>query len=247
MAELTRRSILATLPALALAGLGASTVFADPTAGDAGLMSYFKSSYDAGKGEYALPKLPYEYNALEPHIDAQTMELHHSKHHNAFVTYLNTALKALKELDYANADGRVVEALQRDLSFNAGGHVMHTIFWGVMAPNCGGPASGKIGGLIDSTFGNFENFKTYFTKVAMSIKGSGWAVLCQDLSTGRLMTSAMGDQDTRLIAGTLPLLAIDVWEHAYYLKYQNKRADYVAAWFNTINWSAVNTLAIGAG
>jgi superoxide dismutase, Fe-Mn family len=199
-------------------------------------------------GQYALPKLPYAYAALEPHIDAMTMEIHHSRHHKAYVDNANRALKLLSEIQGADADPRVVESLQRDIAFNVGGHVLHTLFWATMSPktdatpNVGGAPVGKIAGLIDSTFKSYDNFKAYFSKVAMSVKGSGWAILVHCPMTDRLMTFSLGDQDTRHAAGTRILLGVDVWEHAYYLKYQNKRADYVAAWFNTIHWDAVNEL-----
>ncbi len=247
----SRRSLLASIPAVAGIAAIPTALFAQMQGGESGdaskmkaspLMSYFAGSYDAAKGEYALPKLPYAYEALEPHIDAQTMTLHHTKHHQAYVDNGNKALKTMRELKGADVEPRMVEALQRDLSFNLGGHMMHTLFWAIMAPNAGGTPNGRSAELIDKAFGSFDNFNAYFGKVATSVKGSGWAVLAHDPHADHLFTFAMGDQDLRLPAGAVPVLAIDVWEHAYYLKYQNKRADYVNAWWNVVNWNAVNEL-----
>jgi superoxide dismutase, Fe-Mn family len=241
-----RQLLLGSVPAALFSG----SVFSHlASAAPAAPGAYYspKNFFDAG--EWKLPKLPYDYNALEPHIDAQTMELHHSKHHNAYVTNGNKALKAMSELDPATADLRVIESLQRDISFNLGGHALHSSFWGCMGPGAdgkmGGEPTGKIAEYITATFGSYDKFKAYFTKVAMSVKGSGWAVLSAHPVSRQLFTSAIKDQDSNLVAGALPILLIDVWEHAYYLKYQNKRADYVAAWFNTINWSNVNMLVGG--
>ena len=242
----SRRSILAAgVPATLLALAGTSLARQDPAAPAAGMASggklakLFAASH--ANGEYKLPPLPYAVDALEPHIDKATMELHHGKHHQSYVTNLNNALKKMSALK-PDADNSTVEALQRDISFNAGGHYMHTLFWGVMGPNAGGSPVGELAKMIDATFGSFDNFKAYFTKVALTVKGSGWGVLSFDPIAQRLFTSAMGDQDTRLAAGTIPLIAIDVWEHAYYLKYQNRRADYIAAWFNTIDWAEAELL-----
>jgi superoxide dismutase, Fe-Mn family len=241
----TRRGFLAgALPAAMLAGM----LWEQP-AGAAVALPYFAPSNFFSNGEWTLPKLSYDYAALEPHIDSATMELHHSKHHKAYVTNLNKALKTMNELKADEADPRVVESLQRDISFNMGGHALHSTFWGIMGPDSkaqmGGEPSGTIATAITNQFGGFANFKTYFTQVAMSIKGSGWAVLALSPVSRQLVTMALKDQDGSHAAGTLPVLLVDVWEHAYYLKYQNRRADYVAAWFNTINWSAVNMLMGG--
>jgi Fe-Mn family superoxide dismutase len=237
----TRRDMLAMTVPAALLGMTGLSAFAQDTAAAASpLTDLFKGMY--ADGEYRLPKLPYAYDALEPHIDAATMELHHSRHHNAYVTNLNRAMKEMAELNVDDADMHHIEGLQRDISFNAGGHVMHTLFWGIMAPNAGGAPVGAIADAINATFGSYERFAAYFSKVAISIKGSGWAVLALEPFGQRLVTYAMGDQDTRLISGAIPLLAVDVWEHAYYLKYQNRRGDYVKAWFNTIHWPTVDAI-----
>jgi Fe-Mn family superoxide dismutase len=247
----TRRDLLTTsIPAIAITGLFGSALFAQDQAahgehdhaahGAAG--GYFNPSNFFADGKWKLPKLPYEYNALEPHIDAQTMEFHHTKHHQSYVDNLNKALGKLKDLK--DAEPSAVEALQRDISFNFGGHTLHSIFWGIMGKDesgkMGGEPTGVIAQKINDTFGDFAAFKAYFTKIATSLKGSGWAVLAHSPVGDQLVTYAVKDQDSTHAPGTMPVLAIDVWEHAYYLKYQNKRADYVNAWFNTINWSAVN-------
>ena len=244
--SLSRRSVMtAAIPASLFALSGAAS-FAQvgkastENSGDGKLAKLFRAGFE--NGEYKLPPLPYASDALEPHIDKATMELHHGKHHQSYVTNLNKALKTLSQVKGAEIEPSAVEALQRDISFNAGGHFMHTLFWGIMGPNAGGTPVGTLAAAIDKTFGSFDNFKSYFTKVALSIKGSGWGVLAFDPISGQLMTFGMGDQDTRLAAGTIPLVAIDVWEHAYYLKYQNKRADYIAAWFSTIDWKEVELL-----
>ncbi|MFT3785318.1 MAG: superoxide dismutase [Tepidisphaeraceae bacterium] len=240
MSQTSRRSLLsASIPAALTMGFG-SALFAQDAASASPLANYFSSAFDREKHAYALPKLPYAYEALEPNIDAQTMTLHHTKHHQAYVDNANKALKLLREIKGADAEPRTVEGLQRDLSFNVGGHMLHTLFWAIMGPNAGGEPTGRAGELIKASFGDYANFKAYFTKVAMSVKGSGWALLVHDPLSDSLLTFALGDQDTRFAAGTVPILGVDVWEHAYYLKYQNKRADYVNAWFNTINWDAVN-------
>ncbi len=203
---------------------------------------YFDPSNFFAAGKWVLPKLPYGYDALEPHIDAQTMQIHHTKHHQAYVDNLNKAVAKMKELG-AEAEPSAVESLQRDISFNFGGHTLHSIFWGVMGKDesgkMGGEPTGAIAEKINAAFGSFAAFKGYFTKVATSLKGSGWAVLAHSPVSDQLVTYAVKDQDSTHAPGTMPILAIDVWEHAYYLKYQNKRADYVNAWFNTINWTSV--------
>ena len=208
--------------------------------------AYFSPSNFFANGEWKLPKLPYAYNALEPSIDAKTMEIHHTKHHQAYVTNLNKATKALKSIKGAEIEPNVVESLQRDISFNLGGHTLHSIFWAIIGPNAagkmGGDPSGTIAQKINATFGDYVNFKAYFTKVATSVKGSGWAVLAHSPIGDQLVTYSVKDQDSTHAPGTMPILGIDVWEHAYYLKYQNDRAAYVKAWFDTINWDNVNLL-----
>ncbi len=189
---------------------------------------------------FELPKLPYAYDALEPHIDAMTMEIHHSKHHNAYTTNLNAAIagtelegKSIEEILMACKDKPAVRN-------NGGGFWNHNLFWEVMAPNAGGHPTGDLAAAIDATFGSFDAFKEEFSKAAATRFGSGWAWLC--VVGGKLEVCSTPNQDNPLMGegcqGT-PILAIDVWEHAYYLKYQNRRPDYVNAFFNVINWDEV--------
>lgn len=190
---------------------------------------------------FELPKLPYAYDALEPHIDAMTMEIHHSKHHNAYTTNLNAAIagtelegKSIEEILMACKDKPAVRN-------NGGGFWNHNLFWEIMAPNAGGLPTGDLAAAIDATFGSFDAFKEEFSKAAATRFGSGWAWLC--VVGGKLEVCSTPNQDNPLMGegcqGT-PILAIDVWEHAYYLKYQNRRPDYVNAFFNVINWDEVS-------
>lgn len=236
----SRRDLLTrTVPAVALAGtvLGASELFAQD-APPAGLPAEgFKD------GKYVLPPLPYGYDALEPHIDAQTMELHHSKHHQAYVDGLNKALVALKEARAAkepiNPDK--LAGLSRDVSFNAGGHALHTAFFSTLKKDAGAlETGGPLGKALGEQYDSLDAFKAHFSAVAAGVKGSGWAVAWYEPIGGQIVITDSGDQDNRMIPGATPILLLDVWEHAYYLKYQNKRADYIKAWWNIVNWAAVN-------
>ena len=192
---------------------------------------------------FTLPDLPYAHNALEPHIDTQTMEIHHGRHHNAYVTNLNNALKdqaALegKSLDelLANNCAIVPDAIKGAVRNNGGGHANHSLFWQLLSPNGGGAPSGKIGAAINATFGSFDDFKVKFAAAGTTRFGSGWAWLTKDAS-GKLEVYSTGNQDSPTMEGKTPILALDVWEHAYYLKYQNKRPDYIAAWWSLVNWA----------
>jgi superoxide dismutase, Fe-Mn family len=192
---------------------------------------------------FQLPALPYANNALEPHIDAQTMEIHHDRHHNAYVTNLNNAVAGT---EFENMD---IDELMRNLSKvpedkrtavrnNGGGHSNHSIFWTIMGPNGGGEPTGAIADAIKQTFGSFDELKNQINAAGAGRFGSGWAWLSYD--NGQLKVESTPNQDSPLMEGRFPILGVDVWEHAYYLKYQNKRPDYLAAWWNTINWDAVN-------
>ena len=187
--------------------------------------------------EYTLPDLPYDYSALAPHISAQIMELHHSKHHNTYVTGANTANAALAEArdkgDLAN-----VNKLEKDLAFNLGGHVNHSIFWTNLTPETSEPV-GDLLEAIGRDFGDLEKFKAHFTATALGVQGSGWSVLAYDVIGQRLSVFQLFDQQGNVPFGLVPLLMLDVWEHAYYLDYQNVRADYVKAFWNIVNWSNV--------
>lgn len=188
--------------------------------------------------EYTLPDLPYDYSALQPSISGAIMELHHGKHHQAYVTGANTALSALAEArdkdDLAN-----VNKLEKDLAFNLGGHVNHSIFWTNMSPDGGDKPTGELAAAIDDQFGSFDKFAAHFTATALGVQGSGWSVLAYDSIGERLIVVQLFDQQGNLPAGIVPVLMLDVWEHAYYLDYKNVRADYVKAFWNIVDWSNV--------
>ncbi|TGE07570.1 superoxide dismutase [Hymenobacter fodinae] len=193
---------------------------------------------------FELPQLPYAYNALEPHIDAQTMEIHHTKHHQAYVTNLNNAIAGTE------LEGKSLEELMHNIAAapaavrnNGGGHWNHSLFWTILGPNGGGEPTGAIGEAITKAFGSYEKFKEEFTKAATTRFGSGWAWLCKQ-PDGSVQICSTPNQDNPLMPDTgckgIPVLGLDVWEHAYYLKYQNRRPDYIAAFYNAINWDEVN-------
>jgi superoxide dismutase, Fe-Mn family len=193
---------------------------------------------------HTLPPLPYPTSALEPHIDAQTMEIHHGKHHNAYVTNLNAALEKAPELadksleDLLRNLNSVPEAVRTAVRNNGGGHWNHSQFWRTMAPNAGGAPTGKLAAAIDAAFGDFERFKEAFNAAGVGRFGSGWVWLVNE--GGKLAITSTPNQDNPLMEGkSAPLLGNDVWEHAYYLKYQNRRPDYLKAWWNTVNWDEV--------
>lgn len=192
---------------------------------------------------FELPKLPYAYEALEPFIDAQTMTIHHTKHHQAYITNLNGALEKAPELaswsleDLVARLGDVPEAVRGVVRNHGGGTLNHNIFWEVMAPNAGGEPTGALAKAIESDFGGFANFKAEFEKAAVGRFGSGWAWLAKQGS--KLVVVSTANQDNPLTDGLKPLLGIDVWEHAYYLKYQNRRPEYVTNWWNVVNWEEV--------
>jgi Fe-Mn family superoxide dismutase len=194
---------------------------------------------------HQLPPLPYGFDALEPHIDAQTMQIHHDKHHAAYVNNLNAALEKHPDLQ-----SRSVEDLVRDLNKvpddirtavrnNGGGHVNHTMFWQIMGAKAGGSPSGALGDAIKASFGSFDGFKEQFAKAGVGRFGSGWAWLIE--GGGKLSIESTANQDNPIMEGKKAVFGLDVWEHAYYLKYQNRRPDYIAAWWNVVNWSAVSS------
>lgn len=187
---------------------------------------------------YTLPELGYDYGALAPHISAQIMELHHGKHHQAYVTGANTTLDALAE---ARATGGFanVNKLERDLVFNLGGHVNHSVFWKNLSPDGGDKPTGELAAAIDEFFGSFDAFTAHFTAAAMGVQGSGWAALIYDSVGGRPIIVQFHDQQQDFPVGSVPLLLLDVWEHAYYLDYKNVRADYVKAFWNIVAWDDV--------
>ena len=188
--------------------------------------------------KFTLPDLPYDYAALEPHISAQIMQLHHDKHHNTYVTGANTALEKMEEAR-ANGDAAGAAKLSKDLQFNLGGHINHSIFWKNMSPDGGDKPTGELASAIDDAFGSFDNFQAQFTAVATTIQGSGWAILAYEPIAGNLVIEQMYDQQNGVPVATFPLLQLDMWEHAFYLDYQNVKPDYVKAWWNVVNWEDV--------
>ena len=193
---------------------------------------------------YSLPALPYAYDALEPHIDSATMEIHHSKHHQTYINNINAAIQGtewekLSVEELVRRVNEVPEELRNNVINNAGGHANHSLFWTVMAANAGGDATGAIATEINATFGSFAAFKDAFIKAAQTRFGSGWAWLSVTANK-TLVVESSANQDSPLMHGHTPILALDVWEHAYYLKYQNRRPEYIGAFFNVINWDEVN-------
>ena len=192
---------------------------------------------------YSLPELPYAYDALEPHIDARTMEIHHTKHHQAYINNVNKALEGHDDLasksicDLMRGLSSVPESIRTAVRNNGGGHANHSLFWTIMGPGAGGEPGGDLGAAINSTFGSLDNFKQQFAQAAATRFGSGWAWLSVD--GGKLVVESTANQDTPLSEGRTPILGLDVWEHAYYLNYQNRRPDYITAFWNVVNWDAV--------
>jgi len=188
---------------------------------------------------YTLPDLDYDYSSLAPYIAPEIMELHHSKHHQAYVTGANTALDKLAE---ARATGNfaVVPKLEKDLAFNLGGHINHSVFWKNMSPNGGGEPTGALAQAIGEAFSGFAAFQKHFNEVAMTIQGSGWSVLAWDTLGSRMSIYQLYDQQGNLPAAQIPLLQLDMWEHAFYLQYRNVKADYISAWWNVVNWADVS-------
>lgn len=193
---------------------------------------------------YELPQLPYAYDALEPHIDKETMNIHHTKHHNTYITNVNNALeghadlqgKSVEEL-IANLDA-VPEAIRTAVRNNGGGHANHSLFWQILSPNGGGNPTGELAAAIDAKFGSFDAFKEEFAKAATTRFGSGWAWL--SVANGEIEVSSTANQDSPIMEGKTPLLGLDVWEHAYYLNYQNRRPDYIGSFWNVVNWDEVS-------
>lgn len=243
---MTRRAAVKTIgTGVALVGLGALATKS--------LAASSPSAPSRTPQPFTLPPLGYAYDALEPHIDAQTMQIHHTKHHQAYITNANKALAS-----HPNLHAKTAEELLRDLESvpadirtavrnNVGGHVNHSLFWKVIGPRAGGKPDGTLAAAIDQTFGSFDAFKTQFSDAASKRFGSGWAWLT--VKNGALKVSSTANQDSPLSEGSVPVLGLDVWEHAYYLHYQNRRADYIAAFWNVVNWgqAAENYKAALAG
>ncbi len=193
---------------------------------------------------YELPPLPYDYSALEPYIDTQTMQIHHDKHHQAYITNVNNALQGHDQLAAMSVDDllrnikQVPESIRTAVQNNAGGHSNHSMFWNIMTPNGGGEPTGNLASAIQQAFGSFDAFKTAFNDAGTKRFGSGWAWLVLD-TNGKLQVISTANQDSPLMSGMYPVMGNDVWEHAYYLKYQNRRPEYLNAWWNVVNWDAI--------
>lgn len=200
---------------------------------------------------YQLPDLPYDFNSLEPHIDERTMRIHHGKHHNTYVTNLNAALEGHPDLaaksieDLLRDIDNVPESIRTAVRNNGGGHANHSLFWQIMSPNGGGEPSGELAEAINKKWGSFDKFKEEFSQAAAGRFGSGWAWLVVD-ENGELQVYSTANQDSPYMQGHTPILGLDVWEHAYYLNYQNRRPDYIAAWWNVVNWDNVNQRYLAA-
>ncbi len=198
----------------------------------------------APSGPFTLPPLPYAYDALEPHIDAETMRIHHDKHHAAYIANLNKAIASSPDLGQKTVDvllkdlNAIPENIRTAVRNNGGGHYNHSLFWQMMKPGGGGEPTGGLAKAIDASFGSFSAFKDKFAEASTKVFGSGWTWLVAD--GDNLKIESTPNQDTPLSTGQIPLLGLDIWEHAYYLKHQNKRADYIAAWWNVVNWDFVS-------
>lgn len=239
--ELSRRDWLKGL-AIGAAALTSGRLFGDANAQPPASMA---APASGPTGPFRLPPLPFPAAALEPHIDAMTMEIHHGKHHAAYVNNLNKALVGHADLAAKSIEeiltglDMVPEAIRTAVRNNGGGHCNHALFWTSMAPGKGGAPTGKMADLLSTHLGGFEKFKEAMTQSAMTRFGSGWAWLVQN-ADGKLEVVSTANQDSPLTDGKRPIVGVDVWEHAYYLKYQNRRADYLAAWWNTVDWGTVS-------
>ncbi|NYD21424.1 superoxide dismutase [Kineococcus aurantiacus] len=186
--------------------------------------------------DYTLPDLPYDYSALEPHISGAIMELHHDKHHATYVAGVNTALEKLAEARDKN-DLATVNLHEKNLAFNLGGHVNHSVFWPNLSPEGGDKPTGELAAAIDEHFGSFDGFRAHFTATALGIQGSGWSILAWDSIGQKLINVQLYDQQSNLALGLVPIVLLDMWEHAFYLDYKNVKPDYVKAWWNVVNWA----------
>lgn len=237
---MNRRAAIGAVGALG-AAVVAAPVIAQPDR-RARISNLIAGAWDDANGEYTLPPLPYEFDALEPHIDAETMRIHHDRHHAGYVRGANAALARLAEIRDGAGDASLIQHWERQLAFHASGHINHTIFWATMAPagsGGGGRPGGALGRAIDRDFGSYEKFETHFKAAAASVEGNGWGWLVFEPVSRRLRVTQTMNQQNDGIQGAVPLLGVDVWEHAYYLRYQNRRGDYISAFMNVVNWPAV--------
>jgi len=253
---ISRRGAMASLGALGLAALApgacAQSGRGSGMAQASGLTAA-QMGWNDRTGEYELPPLPYDYDALEPHIDAETMRLHHDKHHAGYVRGLNNALAKLAEIRAGRGDAGLIKHWSRELAFHGSGHLNHAIFWAVMAPpnrggggGGGGRPSGALAQAINRDFGSYDAFSTHFRAASGAVEGSGWGWLVYEPSADKLLVMQAEKHQNLTIWGVLPLMGIDVWEHAYYLRYQNRRGDYVREFMNVVNWDMVSKLYDGA-
>lgn len=239
--EISRRGAIASMAALSAAGVVASAA-SSKGGSRSSILSMDELGWDAMAGEYVLPELPYAYDALSSVIDEETMRIHHGKHHQGYVNGVNAALKSLEAIRWETGDSALIQHWQRQLSFNMGGHVNHTLFWTGMKSEFaggGGQPTGNLMNAIKNDFGSFAKFSNQFTLAASKVEGSGWGWLIYEPMSKRLMVTQMQNQQDMMFAGAVPLLGVDVWEHAYYLKYQNRRAEYVGAFMSVINWDEI--------
>lgn len=234
-----RRSALA---AMGVAGVGALTACASGSAtalGSATGLSAQDLGYDAGSRRYTLPPLPYAYDALAPAIDEQTMRIHHGKHHQGYVNGLNRALENLEGIRAGTVDAGLIKHWSRELTFHGSGHVNHTMFWASMKPGGGNRPTGDLAAMIERDFGSYDGFDLHFQAAARTVEGSGWGWLVYEPVADRLLVMQGEKQQDMLMTGVRPLLGIDVWEHAYYLNYQNRRGDYVRAFMGLVDWGEI--------
>jgi len=237
MEPISRRAALGAVGALGVATLGGRAL---AQGADQAGVDLFADAWDDAKGEYTLPPLPYAYDALEPHIDAQTMRIHHDRHHAGYVRGANAALAALAAIRDGSGDAKLIKHWERQLAFNTSGHINHAIFWRVMAPaGEGGRPRGALARAINRDFGSFDQFAGQFKAASASVEGSGWGWLIFEPVSRRLRIIQAMNHQNETVRGGVPLLGVDVWEHAYYLRYQNHRSDYIAAFLNVVNWPAV--------
>jgi len=239
--DLTRRQAITTMTTLTAAAGVAGIASLAPAA----MLATIDLGFDESTNQYTLPDLPYPHEALSPHIDVITMTIHHTKHHAGYVRGLNSALNTLKSIRNDDGDASTLQHWQRQLAFHAGGHINHTLFWKGMSPDAdhggvgGGDPAGSLGKALIRDFGSIEKFRWQFKAAAKSVEGSGWGWLVYEPMSKRLLVTQMQNQQNMTIPSVIPLLGVDVWEHAYYLSYQNRRADYLDAFMNIINWPEI--------
>ena len=245
-----RRDVLASLGVLSAGALLGLTAAGRAEAQANGAEGGAALGWDQATGKYVLPPLGYAFDALEPHIDAKTMEIHYTKHHQGYVNGLNKALAQLKAIREGEGDAGLTKHWAREASFHGSGHVNHSVFWRMMAPagsGGGGDPTGTLRAAIERDFGSVEKFRSQFNDAANQVEGGGWAWLVRESLSGRLIVIEGEKQQDQAITGSMPILGIDVWEHAYYIKHQNRRGDYVTAWWNVANWAFAQKLFDLAG